>query len=186
MAKEYLQRHGDGLQTIHMKLVKRPDGLLLMRSKPDEWGRKFSPGGQFDYRVFYDNNSYDWISQIEPFGSTVTEARIVDGGILVSMPPVEKRNALMAYTGPRYTKKYRRETRVPVALHQDLPPAIQPPPGAGEVNRSTPPSAADDASRSGLLRSQTEGHMYLVLVPPEKDEKFHTLLRFLKLEALKE
>jgi hypothetical protein len=176
MAQEYLKKYGDGLPSIHMKIIKRPDGLLLMRTKLDEWGRKFSQGGQFDYRIFYDNNSYDWISQIEPFGSTVTEAKIMDGGIWVAMPPVEKRQALMAYKGPRLKKKYRKamayvhspEAR-PARQSSSTPSATYQPPGMYQ-----PPSGAG------------EGHMYLVMVPAEKDDQFHTLLRFLKLEALKE
>jgi hypothetical protein len=161
IAREYLQKYGDGLQTIHMKIIKKSDGFLLVRSKPEEWGRKFSPGGVgMDYRIFYGDSSYDWIPQMEPFGSTPTDSKIMDGGIWVGLPPVDKRNALMPYR--------------PHTQHLSRRASQRPPSSSGEV-RSTPPSAAGEA-----------GHMYLVMVPSEKDEQFHTLLRFLKLEALKE
>lgn len=167
MAEEYLKKYGDGLPSIHMKVIKRPDGFLLIRSKPDEWGRKFSPGGGntmglLDYRVFYDDSSYEWIPQIEPFGSTVVEAKIQEGGIWVPLPPVEKRNALMPYISKRVKHKTWN-------YH-----------GSG-VARGEPSSAPQEAPKPN-----GEGHMYLVMVPPERDEQFHMLLRFLKLEALKE
>jgi hypothetical protein len=171
MAQEYLQKYADGMPTIHMKIIKKSDGFLLMRSGVREWGRKFSPGGGgLDYRIFYDESSYDWVSQIEPFGSTATEASIMDGGIWVAMPPVEVRNKLLANTGPRH----RKWSRGVLIEEHHIPKARSTPPSGADIGTLQPPSGAG------------EGHIYLVMVPSERDEQFHTLLRFLHLEALKE
>jgi hypothetical protein len=163
LAQQFLQRFCNGMDHAYVRLEVHGDEILILPSGEGERGRKLSRNSAAsDYRAFFDGSNYPWIKEIAPFSSTYAKTRLTERGILLTLPPVKDRRPIMPYT--QYTPR-RPSASVPkprVALHRPSNP---------------PPVEAKPAST---------GHMYLVLVPPDVDDKFHMLLRFLKLEALKE
>ena len=155
-----LAKFANGQPYCHLKMERQGDHFLLKASKLGEFGRKFTLSNAMgrDYRVFFDAAIYKWIDEIEPFAATETTAQITDGGVLVQMPSKDKRVPL-----PEIEYRQRR-------LHYE---------------RKSEPLPEPEEVR-GIIPLEPQDTLYLVSVPPEKDGKFHMMLRFLKLEAIKE
>ena len=169
LTRQFLQRHCNGREIVHMRLTMRGNQLFLAATKDGEHGRKLSLSTtKTGYRLFFDGANYPWIRSIKPFGATVTEAKLDHEGIVVTMPPEKDRNPIEPYV--QYAPR-RRHPYPPVHV-----PAPQP----------IPAPAPAPAPAPVVLLPEPTGKLYLVMVPPEKDQQFHTLLRFLQLEALKE
>jgi hypothetical protein len=163
IGKQFLTRFCNGHDYTRVKLEIHGGDVLILPAKSEEPGRKFSLStyGR-DYRSFFDGGNYPWINAIPAFGATPTPTKLTDRGILMTMPAEKDRRPIEPYN------QYRPRLRHAYPSTPNLPVAQQ---AVKELTEVLPPSS---------------GQLYLVMVPRETDEQFHTLLRFLKLEALRE
>jgi hypothetical protein len=160
---QFLARFCNGHEHTRVRLELNGSGILMLPANSGEVGRRFSFSTyKQDYRAFFDAGNYPWIEPIKPFGATYTPVKLTDRGLYIPIPPEKDRKPIEPYI------QYKPRSRRAYPLPQNLPVAQQ---AVKELTEVLPPSS---------------GQLYLVMVPRETDEQFHTLLRFLKLEALKE
>ena len=156
--RQFLSRFCNGDEYARVRLETNGNDILLLPSKPGGQGRKLSLStNKTDYRAFFDGGNYPWITAIKPFGATYAPTRLTDHGLLMAMPAEKDRMPIEPYIQYRPRQRHAYPPKPSLPTVPSLP--------------TTPPPA--------------NGQLYLVMVPREMDAQFHTLLRFLKLEALR-